>query len=462
MKTKKRRYETYSFYDHTGISAHLEKMARKGWMLEEITSWTWVYRKIQPAALSFAVSYYPQASQFDPKPSQEQETFYDFCAHTGWKLACSSAQMQIFYNESLDPLPLETDPVLEVDTIHKAAVKTFLPAYFVLMAVALLQIFLLFFRIMNNPIQLLANSSSLFGGFAWCLCTILCLAEIGGYFRWHRKAKKAAEYGEFTAVSGHSQLTKAALILTAAGFFSWILSLIFSGNRLGTVLSIAMILYMVTLIGLVNAIRRFLQRRGASTKVNRTVTILSSFILSFGMMGIITALAIQAVSHGVLRADALKAESPPFTMEDLRDVSPMDYTQEETVNESFLLKQLTFRQYPSSHTAAGSGQADEQEIEYTVTSAKLPFLYELCRDSLLRRQNVTANRHVPEGYKSLWEPTDGKPWMATEAYRLTDQDSGARNTWLLCYGNHLVWIFFSWEPSVEQMEAVGEKFLSFS
>ena len=57
MKTKKRRYETYSFYDHTGIAAHLEKMARKGWMLEEITTWTWVYRKIQPAALTFAVCY---------------------------------------------------------------------------------------------------------------------------------------------------------------------------------------------------------------------------------------------------------------------------------------------------------------------------------------------------------------------------------------------------------------------
>ena len=31
MKNKKRRIEPLSFFDHTGISRHLEKMAEKGW-----------------------------------------------------------------------------------------------------------------------------------------------------------------------------------------------------------------------------------------------------------------------------------------------------------------------------------------------------------------------------------------------------------------------------------------------
>ena len=33
MKQKKYRVELYSLYDHTGIAAHLEKMAAKGWLL---------------------------------------------------------------------------------------------------------------------------------------------------------------------------------------------------------------------------------------------------------------------------------------------------------------------------------------------------------------------------------------------------------------------------------------------
>ena len=46
MKTKKRRLEYYSFYDHTGIEQHLTEMAKKGWILESISNLYWTYRKI--------------------------------------------------------------------------------------------------------------------------------------------------------------------------------------------------------------------------------------------------------------------------------------------------------------------------------------------------------------------------------------------------------------------------------
>ena len=98
MRNRKRRMEFFSFYNHTSITAHLEKMARKGWLLEEIRRNTWIYRRIEPKKLRFAVSYYPKASEFDPEPSEEQKTFLEFCAHTGWKLVCTSAQMQVFCN----------------------------------------------------------------------------------------------------------------------------------------------------------------------------------------------------------------------------------------------------------------------------------------------------------------------------------------------------------------------------
>ena len=34
MKDTKHRLETFAFFDHTGIQAHLESMAAKGWMVE--------------------------------------------------------------------------------------------------------------------------------------------------------------------------------------------------------------------------------------------------------------------------------------------------------------------------------------------------------------------------------------------------------------------------------------------
>ena len=76
MRNKKRRMEFFSFYNHTSITAHLEKMARNGWLLEEIRRNTWIYRRIEPKKLRFAVSYYPKASEYDPEPSPEQRDFW--------------------------------------------------------------------------------------------------------------------------------------------------------------------------------------------------------------------------------------------------------------------------------------------------------------------------------------------------------------------------------------------------
>ena len=38
MRNTKRRLEAFSFFDHKGISRHLEKMASRGWMLDKITN----------------------------------------------------------------------------------------------------------------------------------------------------------------------------------------------------------------------------------------------------------------------------------------------------------------------------------------------------------------------------------------------------------------------------------------
>ena len=140
MRDTKRRLELYSFFNHTGIAAHLEDMAQKGWMIEKITGFGWVYRRIEPKRLHFSVSYYARASEFDPQPSEGQREFQEFCEHTGWKLACSSAQLQIFYNDQPDPTPIETDPKLELEAIHASAKKGFLLPYFLLLAVAVVQV----------------------------------------------------------------------------------------------------------------------------------------------------------------------------------------------------------------------------------------------------------------------------------------------------------------------------------
>ena len=71
MKTRKRRIEYFSFYNHTGIEAHLTQMANKGWLIESISNLYWTYRRIDPKNIHFCVTYYPRASDFDPGPSAD-------------------------------------------------------------------------------------------------------------------------------------------------------------------------------------------------------------------------------------------------------------------------------------------------------------------------------------------------------------------------------------------------------
>ena len=162
MKDTKRRFEWFSFYDHTGIEKHMERMAEQGWLLEKIGNFTWHYRRIEPKKVTFSVSYFPRASMFDPGPSEEQETFYDFCAHTGWTLAASSAQMQVFYNDRPDPVPIDTDPALEVDAIHKAAKKSWLISQIMLLAVGALNFGQFLWRLFDDTAATLSSSLMLF------------------------------------------------------------------------------------------------------------------------------------------------------------------------------------------------------------------------------------------------------------------------------------------------------------
>ena len=198
MKNTMRRMENITFYDPAGIARHLEKMAARGWMLESCSNFTWRYRRISPAKLHFAVTYFPQASDFDPEPSEQQRTFREFCEMAGWKHVVSWAQMQIFVNERENPVPMETDALVQVQTIHKAMKKNYLPSQLLLLAVSLLNAGLLIHTLITNPLYVLSSNSSLFTGSCWTLMLVLCSAEIWAYYHWYHRAKKAAEQnGEF-------------------------------------------------------------------------------------------------------------------------------------------------------------------------------------------------------------------------------------------------------------------------
>ena len=178
MRDVKRTVPMYSFYDRTGIQNYLETQAEKGWMLEKAGTIFWRFRRCEPRKLKFSVVYFPEADLYDPKPGEGEETFREFCEHSGWKFAASQAQMQIFYNQSANPVPIDTDPVIEVQNIHKSMKKSGLLGYWLLMLSAVLQMVSQGLGYATDPLRYLSWNINLFMLLFWPSMFLMCAGRI--------------------------------------------------------------------------------------------------------------------------------------------------------------------------------------------------------------------------------------------------------------------------------------------
>lgn len=465
MKETKRRLETFSLYDRTGLEKHLTQMAEKGWLLEKIGQFFWTYRKAEPQTLTFCVCYFPKASQFDPGPSEEQQTFYDFCEHTGWTLAASSAQLQVFYNERPHPIPIETDPVMELDAIHRTMKRSFLPSQLVLLLVAVLNGALMAWRLVDDPVEVLASANSLFAAMCWVMVAVLVGVECVGYFLWRRRAVRAAERGEFLNSHSHRKLQIAALVLLALWLGYYLLSVLASGDRMMIALvALMFLLYVPGLFLVINGVKGFLKRKKASAKVNRAVTIVIALAACYAVMGVIVFGTLYGHSHGWFAGNEEETyqyngitctayhDELPLTVEDLLDVDLDGYSYwQQWGEESLLLGRYVMDQ---SRRFDAENRRELPDLSYTIVLVKAPFLYGLCRDTFLRQWEDDWY------WDSEYVPADATPWGAVEAYRELDGEYGPRNQYLLCYPDRIVEIQFDYdwgEVTPEQMAVVGEK-----
>jgi hypothetical protein len=453
MKPKKRRLEYYSFYNHTGIEKHLTEMAQKGWMLEAISNLYWTYRKIEPKNIHFCVTYYPRGSDFDPEPSEDQQTFHDFCAHTGWQLACTWHQMQVFYNEKESSIPLETDPVMEVDTLHRACKKNFLPSFYSMLALGILMGGYTLARIFYDPIGLLTSSSQMLTGFAYICVLAISLVELVTYFSWYKKARRAAQDGLFVDTPSTAGFQKCIVVLLMIGMVWWLTNLLAADDPLLFWVAVAMLGYMFVVILAVNGIKQGLKKAKVSRGMNRFVTLAACFILPLIMTGLVTYGFISLNRTGAFERKPQDDMSIPLSLSDFMEINEMDYTEYDRTNETTLLQQRVVNHHASLH-AMEAGNAES--LRYIITTVKVPFLYKWCAEQIFWDEDE-SNNGIPEGHRSIYKETDASYWGADAAYRLYHEEGWWRNTYLLYYDDRIIEIHFSWEPTEDDMAIVNQK-----
>ena len=461
--TKRELMPLYSYYDRTGIAAHLTDMAAKGWMLEKLGPWSWRYRRAEPKKLRFAVTYFPAASQFDPGPSEGLETYREYCAAAGWVLAADSAQVQIFYTEDEHAVPIETDPATEYANIRRCMKKSFLASYWALLAVSLLQVLFSLWRIWTDPVDTLSSTASLSALLDWLPLDLVFIWELARYYRWQRRAKAAAKAGAPLPDLRSVRWLGVLILVWTCGVLLWLLPS-YWGSRGMFLLMVGMVLYMCLMFVLSFTAKDAMKRLNAPRWLNIAVTFGMVIVLTVGGMAGMMALIFHNGSGWLDGHEPVETyeyrgmtwqvyDDPiPLRIEELVETDYDQWSTEARVDNSFLATHGTYTQRPRMNAL------DQPDLEYEIVTVKAGFLYDLCKHdfiSWLERDNDK----LPEELWDEYRPVDASPWGGSEAYQRYSAGE-AINQFLVCWPDRMAEVKFDWDWTVtEEMMSTAARAL---
>ena len=456
MRETKRQIIRYAFYDQIALQTYFEKMAGKGWLIESVNSLFFHFRRITPQKLHFSVTYFPEASEFDPAPSEKQHMMEAFAAKDGWKLLTRWGQMQIFCNEADDPVPIETDPVTQVATIFRAMKKNLLPAHATMLLLAIYQLVFNGYRAFQEPVEFLSTPHLFTALPVWILILLAEIKEITTCFFWYRKAKPAAARGIFLPVKTNYSITIALLL---SGLFALISTLQLPDSL--RMISLIWIAFTIGIICLSRILKQKLKNAGVTRGTNYTITVLFTIFTTLLLLGGLVFFVIRyglndgkqpvgTYEHNGWTFEIYNDEMPLY-VEDMIEVENAEWSKEQKLhNETFLLE---VSEYEQDHIRGGPERISLQ-INYRIIDVKLPFLYNTIKQALLNeRQDEVHDDFV---FTDHYEPVDATPWQAVEAYQLHWSGS-ILSQYLVCYENRIVEISFYWEATPEQIAIAAEK-----
>lgn len=464
MKNAKYQWNTFQPYDFRGVEAHLAAMAAKGWRLERARGSLWKYRRAEPAQVRYAVTYSGSASQFEPGPTEEEQSLEELCAAAGWTKVSDCLQMQIFSTEDPNAVPLETDENLRLENIHRCMWRSLIPG-----TIAILLLFLFIGRdffpalVTWDLYGMLKSNALLVAGFLCLIEVLLQIYTLAAYFLWRRRSRRSVEDGgPCLPVSRGVRWANLGiwvpLVLLVAAF---LLSELDRGHR-GTVLYFAAYMALFTLIiVLTRATSALLRKRGASKTSNMTWTLAVDVVLCFALLG---GLAWARYEIGWF-SDERPTEDAYEYRGELWDLSPrQDFplTLAELTGEEYghirreaedlgsvFIPRRSFRE-----TALLGDGPKVCGLSYTLWELSSPALRESLLEDLLeddplkfRGMTLVTLRYVPE---------DPAPWGAEAAYRRY-QDENPNNSWLLVWPGQAAAVSLDDAPTEAQKALISAR-----
>lgn len=448
------RLESFTFYDTDDIAAHLSRMAEEGWALASIGRYFWKYTAMEPEKRTYGITFFPDVSAFDTEPSAAQEDFIAYCEEAGWNYVTQWQQMQIFYTTAENPIPLETDEALRLETTHRAMRKNYLPAMAALFVIILIQLFQCVSNLQKDLPRYLTDLTQWFLLLLFLFLGIYTLGGCLAYFRWRKKSLAAVEAGGCCLPVGKGLRFMKKLSFWLVIFLFWGVFLSMSAQGFDKVFLwvLAMMLIYFAMVSLVSYL---LRKKKVSRNVHRGVLIALACILPV----ITTAVSFQYLMNqkesaegketytatlpdGTTRTTILEKDTLPLTTADLTEV-PEDavYSMSCEEESSFLAKRI------DCHQSTPGGAPEAPEFTYEVLEVSYDFLIEPCIRSYQKP-------FLPQFADSeSWEPVSVPG--TDRAWQFHGGD-GARPYYLAQKDNRLVYIRFYWQVQEDALEKAME------
>ena len=183
-------------YDYAYLEEKLTRLAAEGWHLEKVGTMLWKFRRGEPRAVRYAVTYAPSASAFNSRPTEEEEDLTDLCAQAGWVRVANQAQRHVYRNDDPDATPLETDEGERLKNIRRTMFRHFFPQEFLMIFLFLLQFFMHCNTMTRSPARTLSSVTMVSApAMSLCVAAVHGILTLNGLL-WLSRARRAVDRGE--------------------------------------------------------------------------------------------------------------------------------------------------------------------------------------------------------------------------------------------------------------------------
>lgn len=126
MIFKNKKWVIFNFlpYEYESLEEYLEKMAYKGWILEDISGYYLKFIKSSPKKLRYSVDILDSISFLDGKDTDRALEYREYCNEAGWEFVCEKGKIQVYCSElNEERIDIHTDEVEKFNIIRKSSLK---------------------------------------------------------------------------------------------------------------------------------------------------------------------------------------------------------------------------------------------------------------------------------------------------------------------------------------------------